>query len=73
MAKPIGRTGAFKSQATEDGTVKGTYERIEFPSSKSEVEKLIAIWFVESMAKCAISLGDEPMFYEVCNIVRLGH
>lgn len=64
MAKPIGRTGLFRSKVKEDGTVQGTYERIEFPTSKPEIEKLIADWFVGSMAKAAISFGEQPMFSE---------
>lgn len=65
MAKPIGRSGPFEAQVKADGTVQGSYQRIEFPSSKDEIEKLIADWFVGSLAKTAASIDDVPMFSDL--------
>lgn len=62
MAKPVGRTGYFQAQVVEGGSVLGSYQRLEFPAEKAEVESLIAGWFVDSMARASISAGDEPLF-----------
>ena len=65
MAKPVGRTGYFRAQVMEDGSVQGSYQRIEFPTEKAEVESLIAGWFVDSMERASISAGDAPLFFDL--------
>ena len=65
MAKPVGRSGPFETKANIDGTVHGSYQRIEFPSSKNEIEMLIADWFVGSLTKAAVSTGEAPMFSDL--------
>ena len=63
--KPVGRNGPFRAQVMEDGNVRGSYERIEFPASKPEVEELIADWFLSSMARAAEAVGDAPLFCDL--------
>ena len=49
----------------DDGSVRGSYEQINFPPSKPEVENLIADWFLSSMVRASEAAGEAPLFCDL--------
>lgn len=65
MKKPTGHSGTFRVSSPGDGTFSTEFQKINFPTKKAEIEKIIASWFVESLGKKESSEGRRPTFNDL--------
>ena len=58
MAKPTGTSGPFRATIDQHGSVSGSFEKIDFPESKDDVEDFFASRFIRLMNKHLAVSGE---------------
>jgi hypothetical protein len=59
MSKPTGSIGPYRISYNQNGLINGSFEPIQFPKDKREIEKYIVESFISSMNNCFMKKGKK--------------